>query len=189
MKSREGNESDKVKSKVHSEFEEVINRFSRFIQASIQRFDPQKSGIEPDDLFQEVKIKLWKVLENEKKIKHYSSYIKKVVNSTIIDCLRKLRRENGIINRERQEKITEGKCYFLKDSVDEEIMLQNLNQAVSTLRETRQRVVRLFFLDLTIEEIALFLNWSKDKTRNLLYRGLADLKKRLKEWETGITDQ
>jgi DNA-directed RNA polymerase specialized sigma24 family protein len=34
---------------------------------------------------------------------------------------------------------------------------------------------------MSIEEIALYFNWSKDKTRNLLYRGLSDLKKILKE--------
>jgi len=36
-------------------------------------------------------------------------------------------------------------------------------------------------LNMTIEEISIFLKWSKDKTRNLLYRGLSDLKKILRE--------
>jgi RNA polymerase sigma-70 factor (ECF subfamily) len=35
------------------------------------------------------------------------------------------------------------------------------------------------------EEIADFLGWSEAKTRNLLYRGLADLRNRLTEWGIG----
>jgi RNA polymerase sigma-70 factor (ECF subfamily) len=38
------------------------------------------------------------------------------------------------------------------------------------------------------EEIAALMGWSEAKTRNLLYRGLADLRERLTElgivWET-----
>jgi len=38
----------------------------------------------------------------------------------------------------------------------------------------------LYLLDLTIEEMSILFNWTEDKTRNLLYRGLSDLKKNLK---------
>ena len=38
------------------------------------------------------------------------------------------------------------------------------------------------------EEVTKMMGWSEAKTRNLLYRGLADLRERLKEmgitWET-----
>jgi DNA-directed RNA polymerase specialized sigma24 family protein len=34
---------------------------------------------------------------------------------------------------------------------------------------------------MTIEEIAIYFKWTRDKTRNLLYRGLSDLKKILRE--------
>jgi len=52
---------------------------------------------------------------------------------------------------------------------------------MQSLIESRRRAVKLFLLNMTIEEIAIYLQWSKDKTRNLLYRGLSDLKKTLKE--------
>jgi RNA polymerase sigma-70 factor (ECF subfamily) len=47
--------------------------------------------------------------------------------------------------------------------------------------ESRRKVIKLFLLDLTIAEISSSLNWSRDKTRNLLYRGLSDLKEKLKD--------
>jgi RNA polymerase sigma-70 factor (ECF subfamily) len=56
-----------------------------------------------------------------------------------------------------------------------------VGKAVDGLIESRRRVVKLYLLNMSIEEISLYFHWSKDKTRNLLYRGLNDLKKILKE--------
>jgi RNA polymerase sigma-70 factor (ECF subfamily) len=39
------------------------------------------------------------------------------------------------------------------------------------------------------EEIAAYLGWTQDKTRNLLYRGLADLKKRLRDRDIEYEDK
>jgi DNA-directed RNA polymerase specialized sigma24 family protein len=43
-------------------------------------------------------------------------------------------------------------------------------------------------MDMTIEEISAYFNWSTDKTRNLLYRGLADLKNLLKKRDIDYED-
>jgi len=61
--------------KKEKELTEILERFSRFIQAHIQKFNLNKFGLDIDDIFQEVKIKIWKILHNEKKIVNYSSYI------------------------------------------------------------------------------------------------------------------
>jgi DNA-directed RNA polymerase specialized sigma24 family protein len=55
-----------------------------------------------------------------------------------------------------------------------------VERAVDSLLESRRQVVKLYLLNLSIQEISSYLNWSVDKTRNLLYRGLADLKKKLR---------
>lgn len=162
-------------------FREIIDRFSSFIHAHIQKFNPQKSGIDPDDLAQQVKIKLWKILEDENKIKNYSSYIKKVVDSTVIDQLRKSRRQEGIIIHEKQKRISEQNSFYCSNITYNKNIKQIIDEAMNSLLVSRQKVVHLYLLNMTLEEISIFLNWSKDKTRNLLYRGLADLKKKLKE--------
>ena len=88
------------------EFEEVIKRFTLFIKAYIQKYNLQKNGIDLDDIIQEVKIKIWKILEDEKKINNYPSYIKKIVDSSVIDTIRKLKREEKILIHERQKIIS-----------------------------------------------------------------------------------
>ncbi len=162
-------------------FEEILERFARFIEANIQKFDPQKNGIDPDDLSQEIKIKLWKVFQDEKNIHNYSSYIRKIVDSTVIDQLRRFRRQSSIIGMEKRKKISDHKTQYNMASSTEINYSELIGKAVDTLMESRKKPVRLFLLNMTLEEISIYLNWSKDKTRNLLYRGLADLKKRLRE--------
>ncbi len=163
------------------EFEVIIDRFSRFVKANIQKFNVQKNGIDPDDILQEVKIKIWKILEDEKKIKNYASYIRKIVNSSVIDQLRKFKREKGIFIHERHKWVSEQKSNYLTDISLDIDAKETIGKAVDSLIESRRKAVKLFLLNMTIDEIAIFLKWSRDKTRNLLYRGLSDLKKKLRE--------
>ena len=170
---------DKSKEK---ELAEIIERYSRFINVQILKYDPNRFGLDIDDVFQEVKIKIWKILHSEKKITNYSSYIKKIVDSSVIDQLRKLKREEGIYLHEKIKKISELNQPYSPDRLfPERDMKDIVGKAVEGLIESRRRVVQLYLLNMNIEEIAAYFNWSKDKTRNLLYRGLSDLKKILKE--------
>jgi RNA polymerase sigma factor (sigma-70 family) len=167
--------------KKDQELAEIIDRFSSYIKASIQRYNPCKFGIEIDDVTQDVKIKIWKILHHEKKIENYSSYIKKIVDTSVIDQFRKLKREEGIYLFERNRKISESHQSPSMEAIYDEMDLKDLvGRAVDGLIESRRRVVKLYLLNMSIEEISLYFQWSKDKTRNLLYRGLNDLKKILK---------
>ncbi|MDH4219237.1 MAG: RNA polymerase sigma factor [Candidatus Aminicenantes bacterium] len=166
--------ADKLK-----EFDAALSKFGRFIKVNIQKFNLPKDGIDPDDVLQEVRIKIWKLLNDEKKITNYSSYIKKIVDSSVIDHLRRARRERGFILLEKQKTISEWKSHYETRNTDDKNLKKIVNTAVESLMESRRKVVKLYLLNLTIEEIATFYNWSRDKTRNLLYRGLSDLKKSL----------
>ena len=150
------------------EFDLVLNKFTKFIKGNIQKFNLPKEGIDPDDVFQEVRIKIWKLLNDEKKINNYSSYIKKIVNSSVIDHIRKMRRERGLILQQKHKTIAEWKStYEICQNYDKN--LKNIvNQTINSLLESRRKVVKLYLLNLTIEEIAIFFGWSRDKTRNLL---------------------
>ena len=164
-----------------NDFESLIKNFTGLIYFHIKKFNTQKNVLDYDDISQEVILKLWKVINNEKKIKHYSSYIKKVVNSTIIDYLRKSRRQQQVISSKMQEKIFEKQVPFKEKDDQKKFLVKKIYSAVESLIESRKKVVKLYLLDLTIEEISILFNWTEDKTRNLLYRGLSDLKKNLKE--------
>ena len=168
--------ADKIK-----EFDVVINKFSRFINGHIRKFNLPKEGIDPDDVFQEVRIKIWKLLNDEKKIACYSSYIKKIVDSSVIDYIRKMRRERELILKQKHKTISEWKGTYEKARIHNNNLLKIVNDSVDSLLLSRKKVVKLYLLNLSIEEISTFFSWSRHKTRNLLYRGLSDLRKALKE--------
>jgi len=171
------------------EFDRLVEKYARFIESQILRFNPQKNGIDPDDIFQEVKIKLWNVLQDEKKIFSYSSYIKKIVNSCVIDQIRKSRREEGLLSKEKRKRISDRRSYYRKHDSFEDDLKKLVGEAVESLMNSRRRVVKLYLLNMTLEEIAISLHWSEAKTRNLLYRGLEDVKKKLKEKGIEYEDQ
>ena len=162
------------------EFEVLVDQFGRFIRLSIHKFNIQKFGLDPEDIAQEVKIKIWRLLNHEKSIGNYASYIKKIVNSSVIDQLRRLRREEGILLHEKRKKIAEHDRIYSPGSPLHRNIKEIVGQAVESLIESRKKAVKLYLLGMNIEEISSYLNWSQDKTRNLLYRGLSDLKNILK---------
>ena len=163
-----------------NELQDILDRFSGLIRIHIIRFNPQRFGLDPDDISQEIRIRIWRLIQHEKNIKNYPSYIKKIVNSAVIDLLRKQKRDEGILAKEKQMRVSETKKNYPAALSPEEAFRDTVAQAVESLIESRRKVVRLHLLDMTIEEISTFYNWSSNKTRNLLYRGLSDLKKILK---------
>ena len=165
------------------EFEAFLFRFMGSIRAHIGKFNIQRYGIDPDDIAQEVRIKIWKLLESEKNIVNYSSYIKKIVNSSVIDQIRKLRREEQIFLKEMQNQVSEREDPYKPEYLRAARLKEIIGRAVEGLIESRRNVVKLYLLNMGIEEISRFYGWSLHKTRNLLYRGLADLRESLKNAE------
>ncbi len=162
-------------------FEEIIYKFAGFIRIQLLKFYPNRYGLDLDDLVQEIKIKIWKILKNEKKITNLTSYIKKIIDSTVIDHIRKIKRENNIFSIESEKRASELRTKYIDNPMHDSELKELIGKAVESLIETRKRAVKLFLLNMSIEEIADYYGWSRDKTRNLLYRGLADLKNKLKE--------
>jgi RNA polymerase sigma-70 factor, ECF subfamily len=159
------------------------------MKVQIYKFNPGRFGLDPEDICQEIKIKLWRVLSYEKEIANFPSYIRKIVSSSVIDMLRKLKREEDVFFHEKQKRISEMKTDYFSELSEREHLRERLAEAIGLLIESRRRVVKLFLLDMTIEEIAAFYGWSRDKTRNLLYRGLADLKRLLQEKDIDYEDE
>ena len=155
----------------------------------LHKFYPNRFGLDSEDLYQEVRIKIWKVLRSEKDIKCLASYIKKIIDSTVIDQIRKIKREENVYNYELERKTSELKALYSNKSLADKELKDLVTRAADSLIESRRRVVKLFLLNMSIEEIADAFQWSRDKTRNLLYRGLADLKKKIKTWTGYDIDQ
>jgi len=166
----------KNKKALEEQFRLFTNHFSDFIRIHTLKFNLHKHGIDPEDIIQDIKIKLWKLISSEKKVTNYPSYIKKIVNSSVIDQLRKLRRDESIFLYERNRFISENDLCYNPEFIKQKNLEEALIKAIDSLKDSRRQVVKLYLLNLNVSEIASYLNWTLSKTRNLLYRGLSDLK-------------
>lgn len=171
------------------EFRRILDGYSQHMQAQVQRYNLLKYGLDPEDILQDVKIRLWKLVCSNKRILSPPAYIKKIVSSAVIDQLRKRRRDENLYHHEKLKRISEQGFPYCWEAVRRKSFEDVVGKAVDRLIDSRRQVVKLYLMDLSIPEISSYLNWSHDKTRNLLYRGLADLKESLRAMEDAHEDR
>ena len=174
---------------------------SRALDAALGRFADaarhlaRRTGLGGDDLdelLQEVRIRLWRALGTPERIREARAlYIQRTVASAALDLIRRrrARRETPLDAGDEwgaggspPEPAAPERADRDADRADFDAIVA---RAVDELIESRRVVVRLHLTGYDREEIARMLGWSEPKTRNLLYRGLADLREALER--AGVT--
>ncbi|HMV30844.1 MAG: sigma-70 family RNA polymerase sigma factor [Gemmatimonadales bacterium] len=162
---------------VSSALDRVLARFAERVRYIGIRHGLTGSDVE--DLLQEVRLRLWKALESDEKILAApASYVHRTAVSAALDVLRRRR-----ARRETPARLSRPSGIAMlgespaADRLMEEIELQEqVGRAVEQLIPARRSVVKMYLSGYGREEIADLLGWTEPKTRNLLYRGLADLR-------------
>jgi RNA polymerase sigma factor (sigma-70 family) len=137
------------------------------------------SGTDVEDLVQEVRLRLWKALESgEKILSAPASYIHRTAVSAALDVLRRrrARRETPVRLSRPSGVAVLGESPSADRLLDQLELQESIGQALETLIPARRSVVKMYLTGYAREEIADLLGWTEPKTRNLLYRGLADLR-------------
>ncbi len=173
---------------IDSHLKNIIDKFSSLIRHVIAANLHKTDDINLEDVEQEVKVKIWKFLKKGKKVDNFPSYIKRVAYTATIDELRKMRKQNptsetmGLKSIYSMSRINE--LRNPKDSpellLESQEMQESLKNLIDSLGENRKQVLRLYLVGMSIEEICEFFDWDKTKVRHLLYRGIDDLKEKMK---------
>lgn len=158
----------------------IVSRFATMVRSIGTRH--RLSDADLDEVIQEVRIRLWKTCTTSEQIRGLgTSYVYRTATSAALDMLRRRRAHGG----DRSDSV-EAMAGTLPDSggaPDESVEASELEErvmaAIETIATSRRAVVRMYLNGYDREEIAALLGWSEAKTRNLLYRGLADLRARL----------
>jgi RNA polymerase sigma-70 factor (ECF subfamily) len=158
----------------------VLARFAGAVRAIGARY--RVHGSELDDLLQEVRIRLWRARETSEQIAGTpASYLHRVATTAALDMLRRRRARPAV---SLEEDVTATK--MPKDArplADARLESSEIGAIVSLaigeITPSRQLVVRLYLSGYDREEVGELLGWSEAKVRNLLYRGLAELRERL----------
>ncbi|MCJ7628913.1 MAG: sigma-70 family RNA polymerase sigma factor [Longimicrobiales bacterium] len=151
----------------------VVRKFEDRVRAVGRRFDLPGSDL--DELFQEIRIRLWKALEDPERIDALSgSYVYRTATSAAVDLIR--RRRKGGRQLPLDPNLQEANPSNPASQQEARETDEEVSRALQRLDERRRPVVRMYLAGYNHKEIADFLGWSQGSTRNLLYRGLADLR-------------
>ena len=159
----------------------LVGGFAHLVRRVGARYGLAVADLE--DLVQDVRIRLWQALPPRGQITGGpASYGYRTAVSSAIDMIRRRRaRHEETLDPERPWQETRLPSLPGPEAALEEEDLANLvEHEVSALADSRALVIRMYLAGYGREEIAARLGWSEPRTRHLLYRGLADLRGRLR---------
>lgn len=135
-----------------------------------------------EDISQEVRVKIWKIISSGKNIQNLRSYLWRVAYTTALDFINHNMKyidfdeERGLNPQHNPGEILNLSSELLFEEKEKNKLLM---QEIESLSQNRRIVIKLSLKGMSIKETADFLGWSESKVNHLYYRGLEDLRKRL----------
>jgi RNA polymerase sigma factor (sigma-70 family) len=160
------------------QFEALVEGFGRLVAQAVRRVAGKTSGNDLDDIQQDVMLALWKRLSREQSIDHPASYLYKAAIREAVRAVDRLRR--------RAEDPLGPAAFELRVEPDAERAVEDAEQqawlaaAIEALAPDRARAVRGHLAGFSVDELMQLYGWSYQRTRNLVARGMADLKDALR---------
>lgn len=160
--------------------EGLVRRWGEVIRRAAGRFGLTDS--EHDEVVQDVRIRIWRAMERQSGSTRslLPGYAYQAAVSAAIDLVRR-RRGGRNITLVPLESIADSRPSSAAGwQKSEEALIARMDEALETLAVDRRVAVRLHLRGQSLAEIARITGWTSGKARNLLYRGLADLRASLK---------
>lgn len=144
------------------------------------------SAADADEVIQDVRLRLWRSRGDPETLRSVGpSYVYSAAVSACVDVLRRRRARRTGVDSVADVAVTPLPVPETPDTSLERTELEaQIFHAVEQLLPTRRPVVRMHLAGYDREEIAATLGWTVGRVRNLLSRGLADLREILTR--TGI---
>lgn len=136
---------------------------------------------ELDEVFQEVRIRVWTAIGTSEKIAQLpASYVYRTAESAALDFIRR-RRARRDDTTDSIELAGDGPNAGLRspEPFEARVLGDLIEVALADVSVSRRGAVRMYLDGYGSGEIAALLGWTEAKARNLVYRGLADLREAL----------
>ncbi len=163
-----------------SALESIIARFGAMVRSVGARHRLSEADL--DEVLQEVRIRLWRAFPDGEQIERLgASYVYRTATSAALDLIRRRRARAAM----RTDSVDDKENALPPDrrephrELEGRELSERILKAIETIPVSRRAVVRMYLAGYEREEIGELLGWTEAKTRNLLYRGLADLRRRL----------
>ncbi|GAB4114960.1 MAG: hypothetical protein Tsb0027_04690 [Wenzhouxiangellaceae bacterium] len=164
------------------DFEQLWQKIAGPVRAAVSRHRSRDIALAADDLLQEVRIRVWETCQRDNNSSFNTSYYMRVVNSAIIDCLRRHRgtlahaqRDHGDDSEDILERL-DADLPGPEQQLDDGLRSARLRAAIKALPPDRARAVALYLQGFNAVEIAELMQCDKHRAHNLAYRGARELK-------------
>jgi RNA polymerase sigma-70 factor (ECF subfamily) len=130
-----------------------------------------------DDVEQNVAIALWRAMPGEQTPRHPASYLYRAAVRETVRVLRS-RHEAGrveLLEDHRDQSPAPEKILESKE------LGMTIREALSQLAPARRRAVQAHLMGFDVREIMDSQDWSYNRARNLIARGMADLRRELEK--------
>jgi len=166
-------------SRADTRFEALARQYARLITFAVNRVSRGRLGGGSEDVEQSVLIALWKRTESEQPIEHPSSYIYKAAVRETVRAVRRAAEKSALPIDLHANHLTTGE--EPSDSIRGREIRERIDAALGSMQADRALAARLHLQGLTVNEIMSLREWPYQKARNLIARGMADLRERLKD--------
>lgn len=161
--------------------ESVLGRFRTMVRSIAARHALHDADLE--ELIQDLRIRLWRGRSSSEEITALpTSYVYQAATTAALDMLRRRRREAGR-SVEASAEVLEGVAQRggADDGVQAGDLARRVELALGQLVPSRRMVVRMSLAGYDRREIMDRLGWSEGRVRNLLSRGMDDLRSNLND--------
>ncbi|MEM1205569.1 MAG: RNA polymerase sigma factor [Acidobacteriota bacterium] len=160
--------------------EDVWNDMRRRLEASVRKVCPPHLADRSDDLVQVAMLRVMDVARKSEGVRVFtSSYLYRAAYSALIDEIRRLRRrqEVGMEDEDGTPMPLEAELPDPERHTASREAGQAITECLGTLVRPRRLAVTLYLQGHGTPDASGVLGWSVKKTENLIYRGLADLRR------------
>lgn len=166
---------------VRVRMEDLVRQYGRLIAAMVRRVGRHAPPHLREDIQQRVLIALWKQLRRDQPIEHPTTYI---YRTAVRETLRVMRQEAACA----QEPIeTDGPAGLRAEhgdpyaALDRKEKLEHIRSAIEAIAPERRLAVWAHLSGFGVTEIMARYGWPYQKARNLVARGMADVRRILQE--------
>jgi RNA polymerase sigma-70 factor (ECF subfamily) len=161
---------------------QLLAEYGARVRVLIARHGLDQHGLDPADIEQEVRIRLWKALERDRNAAFHASYIQRIVLSVVIDAVRAASvrptdplPEGEFGDADALVETAPGPERLARGSQD----FSRVAACMAQLPERRREAVELHLQGFSLREIGVFVGVSEEAARKLLDRGMQTLRERL----------
>lgn len=153
------------------EFEDLLATYSHVISSAVRRVCRDRHLLLAEDVEQEVRIALWRRLQNGKKMRLPRSYIYKVALTTGLGIVQRAERQQAIMLE--QLSLAQASEPDVATGIEKE---QQIAAVLEILTPKQKDAVQAYLSGLNHREIGKLFDWTPSVARHHLYRGIETIK-------------